>query len=212
MTTMRPKHLLFGVLGLMFLFVLWNNERFLLDAQSPRWAHFNAIRWPLVPHGTAGFLALLLGASQFVTRLRQKHPHIHRLFGKIYLVSTFVLALAAIWMALVVSPWFLIPFTVFQAITLMTFSAVAYLCIRRRDVAHHREWMIRSYSIALIFLEGRVLMAIPTIERGGMDSVVLVNWGCMGVTLFVVEIYLRWREIVPAKASIRNIRTVPSEP
>jgi hypothetical protein len=31
MTLLRPKHLLFGAFGLMALFVLWNNERFLID-------------------------------------------------------------------------------------------------------------------------------------------------------------------------------------
>jgi hypothetical protein len=57
--------------------------------------------------------------------------------------------------------------------------------------------MMRSYAIVLIFLEGRVLMAIPALARHGMDAVVLVNWGCLAVTLVATECLLRWREVFP---------------
>ena len=192
-----PKYALFTVLGLMTMFVLWNNERFFLNPQAPEWAHYNPIRWHLLPHGLGGTVALGLGALQFSTRLRRRYVRIHRLSGKLYIIATFVAAPVAIWMAFISSPWFLIPFTVIQASTWMLFTLVAYLCIRRGDVRSHREWMMRSYAIVLIFLEGRVLMAIPSLARHGMDAIVLVNWGCLAVTLVVMECVLRWREIVP---------------
>lgn len=198
MVATTPKYVLFAILGSMALFVLWNNERFFLNPQAPEWAHFNPIRWQLIPHGLAGTLALALGALQFSTRLRRRHLHIHRLTGKLYIAGTFIAAPVAVWMAFVNSPWFLIPFTVVQASTWMLFTLAAYLCIRRGAVSAHREWMMRSYAIVLIFLEGRVLMAIPVLARHGMDAVVLVNWGCLAVTLVVTECLLRWREIVPS--------------
>lgn len=195
-----PKYLLFSVLGLMALFVLWNNERFFLDPHAPEWAHYNPIRWHLLPHGLGGTLALALGALQFSTRLRQRHLRLHRMSGKLYIASTFIVAPVAIWMAFISSPWFLIPFTVVQASTWMLFTLIAYLCIRRGAISSHREWMMRSYAIVLIFLEGRVLMAIPALARQGMDAIVLVNWGCLAVTLVVVECIIRWREIfLPVK-------------
>jgi len=193
-----PKYALFAVLGVMALFVLWNNERFFLNPQAPEWAHYNPIRWHLLPHGLSGTLALALGALQFSTRLRRRHLRIHRLSGKLYIAGTFVAAPVAIWMAFVNSPWFLIPFTVVQASAWMLFTLIAYLCIRRRDISSHREWMMRSYAIVLIFLEGRVLMAIPALARHGMDAIVLVNWACLAVTLVVMECLLRWREIFPS--------------
>ena len=171
----QPKYLLFVVLALMALFVAWNNERFFLNPQAPEWDHLNPIRWHLLPHGIGGLLALALGALQFSTRLRQRYLHIHRLSGRLYIAGTFIAAPVAIGMAFINSPWFLISFTLVQACTWMVFTCAAYLCIRRGDVRAHREWMMRSYSIVLIFLEGRVLMAIPALARHGMDSVVLVN-------------------------------------
>jgi hypothetical protein len=183
----------------MALFVLWNNERFLLDPQAPEWEHYGPIRWQLLPHGLGGTVALLLGALQFSTRIRRRYPRLHRRIGKLYIGGTFIAAPVAIWMALINSPWFLIPFTIVQATTWMVFTGFAYVCIRRGATKPHSEWMTRSYAIVLIFLEGRVLMAIPALARHGMDAVVLVNWGCLAVTLVLVESFLRWREVFPAR-------------
>jgi uncharacterized membrane protein len=198
-----PKYVLFAVLGLMTLFVLWNNERFFLDPQAPEWEHVKPIRWHLLPHGLGGTIALALGALQFSTRLRRRYVRIHRLSGKLYIASAFIAAPVAIWMAFINSPWFLIPFTILQAGIWMLFTLVAYLCIRRGAVSAHREWMIRSYAIVLIFLEGRVLMAVPALARHGMDAIVLVNWWCLAVTLVTVECMLRWREIIPPGPRIK---------
>ena len=193
------KRLFFGVFGVAFLFVLWHNERFILDARSPAWTFFNPIRWQLIPHGVGGAIALILGALQFSTRLRSRHPRIHRNCGKLYIIATLILAPVAVWMAFIISPWFLIVFTTVQAGTLLLFTLAAYACVRRRDFAAHREWMVRSYGILLIFLEGRVLMAIPALARRGMDSIVLVNWGCMVVTLVAAECILRWQQLFPQR-------------
>lgn len=191
------KHALFAVVGVMTLFVAWNNERFFLNPQAPEWAHYESFRWQLLPHGLGGTLALILGAVQFSTRVRRRYLHLHRVAGKVYIGGTFVAGPVAIWIAFIASPWFLIPFTVIQALTWMLFTGIAYRCVRRGDISAHREWMMRSYAVVLIFLEGRVLMAIPALARQGMDAVVLVNWACFALTLIVVEVVLRWREVVP---------------
>jgi hypothetical protein len=121
-----------------------------------------------------------------------------------YIAGTLVAAPVAIWIAFIANPWFLIPFAVVQAATWMLFTLVAYRCIRRGDIRAQREWMMRSYAIVLIFLEGPVLMAIPTLARQGMDAVVLVNWGCFAITLIVMEVVLRWNEIVPPRPAHRQ--------
>src|SRR3984893_19535639 len=71
-----PKHILFGVLGLLTLFVIYNNERFIIDHSDPLWTYYLPVRWLLLPHGITGALALCLGASQFSTRLRQRHARL----------------------------------------------------------------------------------------------------------------------------------------
>lgn len=198
------KYGLFAVVGVMTLFVAWNNERFFLDPLATEWSHYNPVKWQLLPHGLGGAVALLLGALQFSTRVRRRYLRIHRLAGRVYIAGTLVAAPVAVWIAFIANPWFLIPFTVIQALTWTLFTLVAYRCIRRGDIRAHREWMMRSYAIVLIFLEGRVLMAIPTLARQGMDAVVLVNWGCFAITLIVMEVVLRWHEIVPPRPAHRH--------
>jgi uncharacterized membrane protein len=202
------KYALFAALGVITLFVIWHNERFFLDPQAPEWAHYDPIRWHLLPHGLGGTFALSLGVLQFSTRIRRRYLRVHRMAGRFYIGATFVAAPVAVWMAFISSPWFLIPFTVVQATTWMLFTLIAYLCVRRGDIRAHREWMMRSYAIVLIFLEGRVLMAIPALARQGMDAVVLVNWGCFGVTLVMMDVLLRWHEIVPSRQDGRVLPSV----
>lgn len=200
------KQIFFGIFGCAFLFVLWHNEQFLINPRAQEWAHFNPIRWHLIPHGIAGAVTLLLGATQFSTRLRRRYPRIHRNCGKAYILGTLILAPVAVWMASIVSPWFLIVFTAVQASALLLFTLAAYACVRRRDFAAHREWMVRSYGILLIFLEGRVLMAIPALAHRGMDAVVMVNWLCLAVTLIAAECFLRWRQLFPNRTG-RTVST-----
>lgn len=204
------KYGLFTVVGVMTLFVAWNNERFFLDPLAPEWAHYTPVRWHLLPHGLGGALALALGALQFSTRVRRRYLRIHRLAGRVYIGGMLVAAPVAIWIAFLANPWFLIPFTVIQALTWTLFTLVAYLCIRRGDIRAHREWMMRSYAIVLIFLEGRVLMAIPALARQGMDAVVLVNWACFAITLIVMEVLLRWHEIIPHRPARKPAGAAPT--
>ena len=87
-----PKHLLFGVLALLTLFVIYNNERFIIDHSDPLWTYYLPVRWMLVPHGLAGAIVLCLGASQFSTRLRQRHARIHRFLGRSYVTGVAISA------------------------------------------------------------------------------------------------------------------------
>jgi hypothetical protein len=206
------KYVFFAAFGVMGLFVLWNNERFFFNPQAPEWAHYKPIRWHLIPHGVGGTITLVLGALQFSTRLRRRYLGIHRVSGRLYLAGMLVAAPVAIWMAFINSPWFLTAFTIVQAMTWMLFTIVAYLAIRRGAVGTHREWMMRSYAVVLIFIEGRVLMAVPALAERGLDAVVLVNWACFAVTLIVVECMLRWREIVPNRAAQQALHPTSATP
>src|SRR5580658_5180974 len=78
------KYILFGALGLMTAFVIYNNERFIVDHSDPQWTYYFPVRWLLLPHGLAGVVVLCLGASQFSTRLRQRHARVHRVLGRCY--------------------------------------------------------------------------------------------------------------------------------
>jgi hypothetical protein len=84
---LRPKYLLFGVIGLMLGYVLVHNESFLIHPKDPIWNHYRTIKWWLLPHGIMGACALLLGPMQFSDRLRQRFAKFHRVIGRFYVAG-----------------------------------------------------------------------------------------------------------------------------
>src|SRR5580765_4068994 len=89
---LNPKHALFAFVALMLGYVIYHNERFLIDQSNPAWPHYRIIgRW-LLPHGLAGATALLLGMSQFSTRLRTRHTQLHRVLGRTYVIAVSIVA------------------------------------------------------------------------------------------------------------------------
>ena len=92
MRLLRPKYLLFGLIGLMFLYVVDHSERFLIDPADGEWMHIESFKWWLLPHAIAGACALILGPMQFSDRLRQRFIGVHRAVGRLYVTGVFIAA------------------------------------------------------------------------------------------------------------------------
>ena len=56
----RMKHLVFIFIAAMALYILYHNERFLIEPSNPVWQHYQSIGWWLLIHGLAGASALIL--------------------------------------------------------------------------------------------------------------------------------------------------------
>ena len=89
---LRPKTLLFAFIGLMMIYVLYHNERFLINPADHVWNHYQPFKRWLLPHGLAGACALLLGPMQFSDRLRQRYLRLHRAVGWVYVSGAMILA------------------------------------------------------------------------------------------------------------------------
>jgi hypothetical protein len=61
----KLKPLAFAAIAAMAAYVLYHNERFLIDAAAPVWKHYEPFKWWLLPHGLAGACSLLLAPMQF---------------------------------------------------------------------------------------------------------------------------------------------------
>ena len=70
--TLGVKQLFFAAFGLATLFVFYVYEAPFLDPHSPAWQHVAGVKWWLLPHATAGTVALLLAPFQFSARLRRR--------------------------------------------------------------------------------------------------------------------------------------------
>ena len=156
------KQWAFLSLGLMTLFVLYNNERFIVLHSHPDWEYFRPVRWWLLPHGMGGALALVLGAMQFSTRIRQRHPKVHRILGRIYVAGVAAGAPLGIVLAFVHDlPLALRVETFAQSGSWFLTTAVALYYILHRNVIRHRQWMLRSYLFTSLFIVSRVLDKVP---------------------------------------------------
>jgi uncharacterized membrane protein len=114
-------------------------------------------------HIVPGMLFMILGPLQFSSRIRARHLRWHRLSGRVFVICGLVIGISALVMS------FGMPAIggVNQAAATTLFGTffLAALCkafwhIRRREVALHREWMIRAFSIGLAVAAIRPIIGV----------------------------------------------------
>ena len=154
----RPKNVLFGVLGLMFVYVLVHDESFLVNRRDPIWSHYEPFKWWLLPHGVAGACAILLGPMQFSDRLRCRFRRLHRVLGRIYVAGAFIAAPLGVYIQyfkerMGESRSFTIAAMV-DAVMLMGTTGIALAFILKGRVEEHRQWMSRALQLRWYSLEG----------------------------------------------------------
>jgi hypothetical protein len=88
----RAKYAVFAVIAVVTGYVLYHNERFLIEPDHPLWDHYGSVGWWLMPHGIAGAGALFMAPLQFLDRLRKRFTRQHRVGGRVYVFGVFVLA------------------------------------------------------------------------------------------------------------------------
>ena len=196
-----PKHVFLALYGLTTLFVLYRYEMPFLDAKSPIWEHFAKVTWWLVPHGVAGALALFIAPFQFSTRLRQRYLRLHRILGRVYVASVPIAASVGIYIAVVQGPPSLVMAAAVQSGGWMLTTAIAFYCVRTGKIQQHREWMIRSYPFAMVFVVARAVIAIPAIERMGEVGIVSTVWKTIALACFVPTLVINWRRVFPDTVS-----------
>ncbi|MFP5229217.1 MAG: DUF2306 domain-containing protein [Acidobacteriota bacterium] len=187
-------------LGLTTLFVFITSE-LLLITDYPMYHAYRlqviADRHLLIPHTIAGTFALLIGPINFSSRIRAKHLSLHRVLGKIYVVSVFVGAATGVALASG-RPGF--PGTAMQATAWVVCTTAAFITARNRHIVQHRQWMARSYAVTFTFVSSRVLNLWPrywshlgdTLSAVGVIAFTLVS-------LLVVDIGFNWRELTTTR-------------
>ena len=79
--------------------------------------------------------------------------------------------------------------TVIQSSTLMITTAIGLYFALKRQFAYHRQWMIRSYAVALTFLEVRVILGVFGLDDP-FDWHILetVVWSCVASSVLIGDI------------------------
>jgi uncharacterized membrane protein len=195
----RPKYILFAFIGLMVAYVLGHNERFLIDARNPEWPHIQSFKWWLLPHGLAGACALILGPMQFSDRLRQRFARLHRVVGRIYVAGVFIAAPLGTYIQYfeerMGAPRSFSFAAATDAALWMLTTGIALMFILRGKVQQHRQWMVRSFAVAIVFLEVRVILGVTGWESLGESVSETVVWACVAFSLLFADIVLQWQDL-----------------
>lgn len=203
----RPKYVAFAIVGAMLAYVLVHNESFLVRPGDPVWQHYADIKWSLLPHALAAGCALLLGPMQFSDRLRKRFTKLHRVVGRVYVIGALVGAPLGVYTQylderLGSTRGFTVA-TAVDATVWMVTTGIAFWFIVRGNVNLHRQWMTRSFAVAIVFLEVRVICGLtgwdqlPLAQSDRITEIVV--WSCVGMSLLVGNIAVQWQELVRAR-------------
>lgn len=197
----RFKIILWVSLGLTTLFVFITSE-LLLIMDYPMYHAYRlqviADRRLLIPHTLAGTFALLIGPINFSSRIRERHPQLHRILGYVYVISVFIGAATGVALA---SGRPGLPGTSMQAAAWVVCTIAAFVAARNRQIIQHRQWMARSYAVTFTFVSSRVLNLWPRYWGHLGDSLAAV--GVIAFTLaslLIVDLGLNWRELTTRRS------------
>ena len=157
-------------------------------------ANANAAPW-LVVHVAGGVTALVLGPWQFLTRLRNRAPRVHRWIGRAYVATCAVGGTGGLVLALgtvqgPIARWgFLL-----LALVWLTTTLTGWRRAVSGDYAKHGEWMIRSFSLTFAAVTLRVYLPLgPALGYDFDVAYRAIAWLCWVPNLVLAELVVRWR-------------------
>lgn len=151
-------------------------------------------------------LALAIGPMQFSLRLRSSRPLLHRWLGRTYLlVGVLVGGLAGL--VLAAHAFGGVPaklgFGCLAVLWLYT-GTRAFLAIRAGNVANHRRWMIRNFSLTFAAVTLRLwLPGSMALQFSFEQAYPVIAWLCWVPNLAFAELVLH-RELDAVAASAPN--------
>ena len=193
------KIIIFLLVALILTMVV-NNYGFLPlgDAVHPEMKKaFQAHPVGIYCHIFASGVALLLGPFQFLTRLRQKWPQLHRWIGRIYLgVGVLIGGSAGLYMSQYAFGG-LIARSGFALLgVLWLYSGwKALAAIRRGDIFEHQQWMVRNFALTFAGVTLRLWLAASFIAQIRFeDSYHYIAWLCWVPNLIVAQAQITMAE------------------
>jgi uncharacterized membrane protein len=183
------------ILSALAYFVIKTVPRYFVLTPASYGSYFWAKASWLFPHVFCGVLAAVIGPLQFWPRMRRDYLPFHRIAGRVYVVAVMVGAIASVGMSAQVgrdSAAYAYGLTGL-AFAWVTTTGMAFVAIRWKNLAQHKQWMVRSYVVTFAFVSFRLgsdlLKAgniLPAHERSAF-----LAWACWSVPLLVTELALQ---------------------
>jgi hypothetical protein len=138
--------------------------------------------------------------------LRQHFTKLHRVIGRINVFGAMFVAPLGIYLQYfnerIGGPRsFTLAATVDAALLMIT-TGIAFYFAYKRKIQQHRQWMTRSFAVAIVFLEVRLISGF-----GGWDDNVkateTIVWICLGFSLLAADIVLQVQEMLRTRPAVR---------
>jgi uncharacterized membrane protein len=146
-------------------------------------------------HIIPGALFMILGPLQFMRRIRARYLRFHRWSGRVFVASSIVIGVTALIMGVVM------PLgganetaaTTFFSLIFLFAVVKAFVEIRQRHVAQHREWMLRAFAVGLAIATIRPIIGIfsELTDLSPREFFGIAFWIGFGIHLIVAEIWIQ---------------------
>ncbi len=160
-------------------------------------AHLAVAPISLFAHALAGFAFGITGPVQFVRALRNRFGALHRVLGRIFVLSGAAIGLSGLSILAQVASQRTPLVDIargFFGLALLVALALAMAAIRKRDFLRHRAWAIRAYAIgmglgtvALAFIAMYIVTGQPPIGLTS-DILFVASWV---LTIVFAEVVIR---------------------
>jgi uncharacterized membrane protein len=151
---------------------------------------------------------------QFSDRLRQKYAKLHRVVGRIYVAGVFIAGPMGFYIQFFEEGMGQTrSFSIAAAVDAglwMTTTAIALGFILAGKVQQHRQWMTRSFGVALVFLEVRVISGVTGWDKLGPRVIETVVWCCLAFAVLSADIVLQWQELRRTRPALPKARAASS--
>jgi uncharacterized membrane protein len=164
-------------------------------------------------HILPGLLFMVLGPLQFSATLRRRHRTWHRWSGRVVLLCSLIIGGSALIMSLAMPAIG----GVVQAVATTLFALLflvalgkAYRHIRRREIAQHREWMLRAFAIGLAVATIRPIIGLffATSRLTGLTPEAFFGiafWIGFVLHLILAEAWIRWTRPIDRRAVVSTV-------
>ncbi|WP_406825185.1 DUF2306 domain-containing protein [Pedobacter sp. KACC 23697] len=144
-------------------------------------------------HIIFGGIALLIGWTQFSSKMRNRRMALHRKLGKVYVISVLLSALAGICIGFFATGgWVSSAGFICLGIVWFYTTLKAYLYIKHGEIVKHQKMMVYSYAACFAAVTLRIWLPILTIMYGDFfKAYLVVAWLCWIPNLIVAYLITR---------------------